>query len=278
MPTGARIRENSVFGTVADNPLSPGATTLNSNQLVLFPVISGDHAVITLDPLRQYGDPEIVVITAHTAAATTVTIQRGQYGTIAREHPFGTVWVHALLDEDCIEVLTSGTRPTNPYYGQTIFESDTDKFVGRSIGGVWQDVVPLGAWVDWTPSFTGFTLGNGTVVAKYKKVGRHVFYHMHVTLGTTSSVTGTLTTSLPATVSTNYASGQSSIGYADLLDSGVASYRGVIRYENSGNHLILCDKIFSVSFVVQAVVNATQPFTWTTGDVISVNGNYEAAS
>lgn len=152
MPSGARIRANSVFGTVSDNPLSPGATTFNSNQLVLLPVVIGNHAIITLDPLRLYGDPEIVIVTAHSAASTVATIQRGAYGTSAREHPSTTVWVHALIDEDCIEILTSASRPSDPYRGQMIFETDTNRFVGRSTTDVWQQ---LGFFFD--PPFCSVT-------------------------------------------------------------------------------------------------------------------------
>lgn len=131
MPSGSRIRSNSVFGTVADNPLSSIATTFNSNQLLLLPTVTTQHAVITLDPLRQFGDPEIIIVTTHTAAATVATITRAAYGTSAREHPFGTVWVHALIDEDTIEILTSGTRPGDPYAGQAIYETDTNRLVMR---------------------------------------------------------------------------------------------------------------------------------------------------
>lgn len=136
MPPGRRIRENNVFGIVNDNPLLASSTTYNSNQLVLVPVVAGDHAVITLDPLRQFGEPEIVVVTAHTAAATVATITRGAYGTTARTHPQGTIWVHAPIDQDVVEILTSSTRPTDPYNGQIIHETDTGRWTSR-LNGTW---------------------------------------------------------------------------------------------------------------------------------------------
>lgn len=136
--SGSRIRDNGVFGTTTDNPLSAGATTFNSNELSLLSQVSGDHAIITLDPTREFGNPEIIIVTAHTVAATIATITRGAYGTSARSHPQGTSWVHAPVDEDFIEVVTSGTRPTNTYNSQTIFETDTNRYVGRSTAGVWQ--------------------------------------------------------------------------------------------------------------------------------------------
>lgn len=138
MPTGPRIRGNNSFGFITDNPLTVGATSFNSAGLVTLPVVTAAHAIITLDPLRQFGEPEIVIVTAHTAAATIATITRGAYGTIARAHPQNTVWTHAPVTEDVIPILTSATRPTDPYRGERIFETDTNRYVGRSTADIWQ--------------------------------------------------------------------------------------------------------------------------------------------
>lgn len=138
MPIGPRIRANNVLGTIDDNPLATGAVIMNSALLANLPTVSSAHAVVTLDPLRQSGNPEIVIVTAHTASATTATITRGAYGTTARTHPQGTVWIHSPMNEDVVPILTSGTRPVDPYRGETIFETDTNRYVGRSTADVWQ--------------------------------------------------------------------------------------------------------------------------------------------
>lgn len=152
MPTGTRIRANNVYGVISDNPLTAAATTFNSVSLPLLPVVASAHAVIVFDPKRVYGDPEIVVVTVHTAASTVATIIRGQYGTSPRAHPQGTAWAHVPIDEDWIEILTSITRPTDPYEGQFIFETDTNKLVGY--GGV-----------DWAPRDAGGQLGYAQITA-----------------------------------------------------------------------------------------------------------------
>lgn len=150
MPAGARIRDNGVFGTTTDNPLLIGSGAFNSAELSDLSIVAGDHAIVTLDPLRQFGDSEIVIITVHTASATVATITRGAYNTLARQHPLGTLWVHAALDEDFTEILTSGTRPLDPYEGQFIYETDTNKLMG--FGGT-----------DWAPRDAGGTLGYAQV-------------------------------------------------------------------------------------------------------------------
>jgi len=133
---GSRIRENNVLGTTTDNPLLVGATTMNSAGLTNLPAVASNHAVLILDPLRAAGAPEIVIVTAHTAAATSATITRGAYGTTARQHASGTLWVHAETKDDLIRIVTSGTRPADQYEGQLIYETDTDRFVGFD-GAAW---------------------------------------------------------------------------------------------------------------------------------------------
>ena len=176
MPVGTRVRGNNAQGTTTDNPLAIGATTINSAGLANLPVVTaGNHAVIILDPLRAAGAPEIVLVTAHTAAATSATITRGAYGTTARAHNSGTLWVHAPTIDDVVQILTSGTRPSDPYRGQLIFETDTNSFVARDTSDAWQTAVPLGAWTAYTPTLTqSVTVTKTVTYAKYQRVGRMI--------------------------------------------------------------------------------------------------------
>jgi len=161
MPSGSRIRANNVFGSVDDNPLSSGALVLTSNQLTLLPTVAGNHAIITLDPLRQFGDPEIIVVTAHTGGATVATITRGAYGTTPRAHPQGTFWTHAIVTEDVITVATSSTRPSDPYEGQMIFETDTNRLVGY--GGI-----------DWASRDAGGLLGYSELIGGQTNISTEI--------------------------------------------------------------------------------------------------------
>lgn len=140
MPNGPRVRANNVYGTITDNPLAAAAGTFNSNSLPLLPVVSSAHAIVVFDPKRVYGDPEIVVVTAHTVGSTVASILRGQYGTSPRQHPVGTSWAHVPVNEDWTQILTSGSRPSDPYRGQTIFETDTNRYTGRSTADAWQQI------------------------------------------------------------------------------------------------------------------------------------------
>jgi hypothetical protein len=96
-----RVRTNFLGGLIEDNPLASGATVLNSAALAAVPAIgSTQHMPIILDPDGVGGVPEIAYITAHTAAATTATITKGQEGTAARAHERDTPWLHGPTIKD----------------------------------------------------------------------------------------------------------------------------------------------------------------------------------
>ena len=96
-----RIRTPFVSGTIDDNPLTDAATTLTATELADLDVVaSPDIAVIILDPVGIGGDPEVVYVTAHTAAATTATITRAAENSTARQHANGITWVHGPTDID----------------------------------------------------------------------------------------------------------------------------------------------------------------------------------
>lgn len=137
MPSGPRIRTDNVFGTLTDNPLTNVATTMNSAGLANLAAVSSAHALAIIDPLRSAGAPEMVIVTAHTASATSATITRGAYGTTARQHAQGVLWVHAPSIEDAIRIVTSSTRPSDPYEGQVAYETDTNRWAGYD-GSTWQ--------------------------------------------------------------------------------------------------------------------------------------------
>lgn len=159
MANEIRIRRNNIGGVTTDNPLSNVATTINSPGFVDLPTVDAtSHLILVLDPLELAGPAEIVRVTAHTAAASSCTIVRGAEGSAARTHTAGTTWYHGAVASDTTEVLTSGTRPTTPYEGQFIYETDTNKFVG--FGGV-----------DWAPRDSGGALGYAQVVANQTGIG-----------------------------------------------------------------------------------------------------------
>lgn len=167
MPSGPRIRANNVFGVISDNPLTIGATSFNSVSLFLLPAVSSAHAIIVLDPKRVNGEPEIVIVTAHTVLATVATITRGAYGTAARAHPLNTAWANVVVTDDMVPVVTTGTRPSDPYFGQLIYNETLNSFEGRDTIPSWKNVNMLAdpPAVRVYDSDNAQTLNNATTVA-----------------------------------------------------------------------------------------------------------------
>lgn len=192
MPAGTRVRANNAYGTTTDNPLTAGATTMNSAALTLLPgIASGEHAVIVLDPKRVNGQPEIVIVTAHTGLSTTATITRAAYGTIARSHPTGTAWAHVTVDEDYVEIVTSTTRPLDPYEGQGIYETDTKSQRYYYGGAGWNSSPPIGTLLPYLGPTApdGYLLANGAPVSR-----TGVTAALFAVIGTTYGVGDGLTT------------------------------------------------------------------------------------
>lgn len=273
MPAGTRIRANNAFGVTTDNPLAIGATTLNSTQLALLPAVSGGgHAVITLDPLRQFGNPEIIVVTAHTGGASSATILRGQYGTSARSHPQNTVWVHAPLGDDDTQIVTSITRPTNPYEGQTIYETDTDRFVGYN-GSSWQTAAQLTGWTTYTPTLTQSGAVTKTVTyAKYVQIGKTVTATVKLDITGIGTANNTIICTLPVigAVSNNFV-----IGSGGVFDSSVSTFYYGVTYVTSTTTfgILLCNG--AVGNLVGGV-GGGMTAALASGDIFTATVTYEA--
>ena len=125
-------------------------------------------------------------------------------------------------------------------------------------GTAWR---PYGYRQTFTPSFTNFTLGNGTVnYASYTQIDDLVFVEVRVTLGSTSSMGTNPQMALPITspIATTYAQ----LGPATLLDTGVALFSGQAFISTLSNVVELQTISTSGSYSAWTSVTATVPFTW----------------
>lgn len=112
-------------------------------------------------------------------------------------------------------------------------------------------------------TLTGITIGNGTVdIARYR-VNANVHVIGRITLGSTSSVTGTvyITATTADAKATGYLYGG---GRAAYYDTSGADYHlgGTYDLTSAGD-----DQTYFHD-AAGATVNATTPFTWASGDII----------
>lgn len=136
MANEIRLRQNFISGTITDNPLTSGATTVNSAALAALVAIgSASHAVLILDPRGVSGAPEIVHVTAHTASATSATIVRGREGTTARQHASGTAWAHGPIASDFD--LNTHSIPKPHAYDDNFADGSGESGAVNGLAGKW---------------------------------------------------------------------------------------------------------------------------------------------
>lgn len=115
-------------------------------------------------------------------------------------------------------------------------------------------------WTSYTPSAINVTVGNGTMVAKYKQIGRVMHVYIQFTLGSTSAIGSDAGFGYPVAGVSESRNGRS--WYYDVSTQnhyiGWWSSSGYLKYQG-----------------LFGVVNATTPFTWATGDVIAAAMTYE---
>lgn len=128
------------------------------------------------------------------------------------------------------------------------------------------------SWASYTPTWTGTTnpaLGNGTIASAYMQAGKFVNFRIRIVMGSTTTYgTGGWLLTLPVA---------SAVGFNNVLDCSVllhdtsagARYMRS-AYLNSATQLALADD-------GGILVSGTAPFTWATGDSLSIAGSYEAA-
>jgi hypothetical protein len=132
------------------------------------------------------------------------------------------------------------------------------------------DAALSSAWTTWTPSWTNLTVGNGTLSAAYKQIGKTVHFSLFLTFGNTTSVAGNVSLAAPINNKRDTPA-QGLYG-----DSGVNTLVGCPIV--SGNVIyIRCENSSGTYGTASANMSATVPFTWTTNDALVISGTYEAA-
>jgi len=127
----------------------------------------------------------------------------------------------------------------------------------------------------WTPTLTNLTLGNGTMTGKFTQIGKFVNASLQLVFGSTTSVTGTMTFSVPTGASTANTALNTVIGNVRMLDAGIQNYLGMVQLSSS-SAVILVAINASATYATVQNVNATVPFTWGTGDELQFSFSYEA--
>ena len=162
----------------------------------------------------------------------------------------------------------------SPSEGMVAITTDNDE-LDYYDGSAWVAGVAFGAWQSYTPTFTNFTLGNGTItLAKYVQIGRTVTVKVLVTLGSSSVVSGLIGFSLPVTATSD--AQNRNIATAHLSAGGVTG-QGYVAV-GSTTRADLYAQSASGTYVTGTSTSNLIPGTWTTGNAFSTQFTYEAAA
>ena len=127
-------------------------------------------------------------------------------------------------------------------------------------------------WQNWTPTHTNFTLGNGTVTARYSQIGKFVNASYKLVWGSTTSISGNFIFSLPVTSNTPI---NTNVGTARILDSGTENFMGIAQILSSTTAVINMIRT-DATWGKNDIIRVGTPMTWATSDEIECNFSYEA--
>ena len=120
-------------------------------------------------------------------------------------------------------------------------------------------------WTNYSPTYGNLTIGNGTVVCKYKRIGKTIYLRWFFTWGSSStSAAGFWSISLPvAALDLGFTGG------AYITDFGVG--------QRSGSVVAVTTSTFAIVIASTLVASTNVPITWSAGDNASATVIYETA-
>jgi hypothetical protein len=179
--------------------------------------------------------------------------------------------VNTYLMKQAVISFASDTARTSalatPTYGMVTFLENTGK-LDIYDGSAWQPIMKVGAWDTWLAAFTNLTLGNGTQAITYARTGKVVHMRGRITFGSTTSVSGAISISLPVTA-TGVFTGQVT------MRAGGTDFTGYIA--STSTTLAISAINSAGTYASRATTSATVPGTWANGDNITFSITYEAA-
>ena len=135
-----------------------------------------------------------------------------------------------------------------------------------------------GTWISFTPTWgvvsgTAPTIGNGSILGGYRRIGNQIDFWISLTAGSTSTFgSGDYTITLPIAAS----SSEFNFGYsASILDAGVGWYEG---WFGSGVTYGYSDKFVIWNPAATGRWSNTNPLTFANSDGVRVFGSYRVSA
>lgn len=146
--------------------------------------------------------------------------------------------------------------------GMVAYLEDTNSITFYT-GSAW--IVIYSDWVSFTPAWANLTEGSATNVGRYKYTTSGLHVQATIQLAADSSVTGTVAVTIPNSV-TSASGGINSVGCAYLSDAATRVYAEGCYAPSASTSITLVQGATGAG-----LVNATNPFTWTTNDIMAID-------
>lgn len=165
-------------------------------------------------------------------------------------------------------------RPTSGVAGRFYSASNTGT-IYYDDGSAWRFFYQ--PWQAWSPTLSGFTIGNGSLTARYLRTLGHVHFSIRLEIGSTTNVTGAVGFSAPVSSSNN---SYMAIGTGSWVRTALPTTPYPLMPKMSASSSTINAVLFNSS---SAVVTLSQlsnlyPAPPATGDLLYMQGSYEVAS
>lgn len=127
-------------------------------------------------------------------------------------------------------------------------------------------------WDSWSPGYTNITVGNGTVLSKYIKIGKTIIANWQLACGTTSSWSNGAHLTLPITANSRYSTTNSFNPVGNVIFNNGTVYVGHASITGSTSDVFIY--FFSAS---ASQLTGSVPTTLANTNAVSINFIYEAA-
>ncbi len=214
-------------------------------------------------------------ITANEIAADAIGSSELANASIDVQGLFGTgiaPTIYAASDPGAVGAGRMWFRPSNECL-----------FMRNAANTGWNLIGTFGDSISYTPTLTGVSIGTGgnpTNLARYHILGRRVIVNGVFSLGTTGSVSAAIAASLPM-AAINRGPFASFVYYdhgaaraSDVSANAAYGAVGVISEGTNGQDL---NNVVAFATAGSVAWNATVPFVWAAGDIMSWFAEYERA-
>jgi hypothetical protein len=228
--------------------------------------VSGTTTLAGALTLRSYDGWIYPTYTPTFATSTSITVAGVD---VTSQFPVGT---KVVMNQSGLKYfyVTSRSFSTNTTINLTGGSDFTVANAAISGFGYSYDVTPQGfpQWFNHSVTVTNLTKGNGTDSCRFKMIGNTVFFRIRFVFGSTSSITGGLTATLPIAANSGWSSSSSFLGHMLFQDAGAGEYNGTAESTSTTGAILYKDNVSGTN-IIKSALSSTVPFTWGTTDEIS---------